>query len=128
MRFHCGVSFSWRSIKKFLIPFLLGILAFFGFNFLQDNKIIPLGFIQAYALEDNPIPDEIEDSYYYYSYLNSIEEETNYKPLHNKVYWFDNNTTTNGILSSIYILLFLYCISSLLLKVISMVHNVRWKK
>ena len=85
MRFHCGVSFSWRSIKKFLIPFLLGILAFFGFNFLQDNKIIPLGFIQAYALEDNPIPDEIEDSYYYYSYLNSIEEETNYKPLHNKI-------------------------------------------
>ena len=136
MRFHCGISFSWRSIKKYLIPILLGFLAFFGFNFLQDNKVIPLGFIQAYALDEespgespgeSPVesPGESPGDNYEFVYES---DNIDHKPLHNKVYWFDNNTTLNGILSSIYILLFLYCISMIFLKVIVIVHNVRWKR
>ena len=92
MRFHCGISFSWRSIKKFLIPILLGFLAFFGFNFIKDNKDnLSLGFVQTYALENESeyIPDEIEDSYYYYSYLMSQEQENiTHKPIYFIMYWF----------------------------------------
>lgn len=129
MRFHCGISFSWRSIKRFLIPFLLGVLAFFGFNYFKDNNFIPLGVIQTYALEEES-PGESPGENLDYSNYEFVYETDNvdHKPLHDKVYWFDNNTTINGILSSIYILLFLYCISSLLLKIISMIHNVRWYK
>lgn len=130
MRFHCGISFSWRSIKKYLIPILLGLLAFFGFNFLNDNKdIIPFGFIQTYALENDTeyIPDEIVDSYYYYSYLMAQEQEdTIHKPIHDKIYWFDDNTTIYGVLSSIYILLFLYCISMIILRILTIIKNTRW--
>ena len=130
MRFHCGISFSWRSIKKFLIPILLGLLAFFGFNFIYDNKSnIPLGFIQAYAFENETeyIPDEIEDSYYYYSYLMAQEQENiTHKPIHDKIYWFDDNTTTYGVLSSIYILLFLYCICMVVLRILTIIKNTRW--
>ena len=130
MRFHCGISFSWRSIKKFLIPILLGFLAFFGFNFIYDNKSnIPFGFIQTYALENESeyIPDEIEDSYYYYSYLMAQEQENiTHKPLVNKVYWFDDNSTIYGVLCSIYVLLFLYCFSMILLRILTIIKNTRW--
>lgn len=125
MRFHCGFSFSWRSIKKFLIPFLLGILAFFSFNFFQDNKIIPLGFIQVSALENDEYL--IEDSSNNYEFVYE-SDNIEHKPLHDKIYWFDFNDSINGILSSIYILLFLYCISSLILRFITIIHNVRWKR
>ena len=65
MRFHCGISFSWRTIKKFLIPFLLGILAIFGFNFIFENKDnIPFGrILKVNALENY-------DSEYDISYTN----------------------------------------------------------
>lgn len=126
MRFHCGLSFSWHSIKKFLIPILLGFLAFVGFNYIQDNEIVPLGIIQANALEIEPIPDEIEDSYYYYSYLMAQDnEEIEHKPLYNKIYWFDNSDTSYGVLCNIYILLFLYCISMTILRGLTIVKNIR---
>ena len=53
MRFHFGVSLNWRTIKKFLIPIILGLIAFFGFNFIFDNKdSLPLGsLLKVYALE-----------------------------------------------------------------------------
>lgn len=38
MRFHCGISFSWRTIKKFLFPFLIGVLGVLGFNYIFENK------------------------------------------------------------------------------------------
>ena len=37
MRFHVGVSFRLKTIKKYLIPILLGILAYFGFNGIFAN-------------------------------------------------------------------------------------------
>ena len=115
MRFHCGISFSWRTIKKFLIPILLGLLAFFGFNFINDSKTIPLGYIPVYAEEveeitEQDIPDEVN----YYSY-----ELTEHKPLHNKIYWFDDNSTELGVLSSIYILLFLYCLTMIIFRILT---------
>ena len=40
MRFHFGVSFRWKTIKKILIPILLGLLSYFGFNgFLGVIKV-----------------------------------------------------------------------------------------
>lgn len=122
MRFHCGISFSWRTIKKFLIPILLGLLAFFGFNFINDSKTIPLGYIPVYAEEveeitEQDIPDEVN----YYSY-----ELTEHKPLHNKIYWFDDNSTELGVLSSIYILLFLYCLTMIIFRILTFIRNTRW--
>ena len=127
MRFHCGVSFSWRNLKKIIIPLILGFLAFIGFNYFQDNKIIPFGVIQANALEIEPIPDEIQDSYYYYSYLYSQDNENiEHKPLYDKIYWFDNSDTSYGVLCNIYIVLFLYCISMTILKGFTIIKNTRW--
>lgn len=133
MRFHAGISFSWRTIKKFLIPFLLGVLAFFGFNFINDNKDnLPLGFISAYAEEydditENDIPDEIQDNFNYWSNILSEEEQQiEHKSMFNKVYWFDDNTTEIGILSNIYILLFLYCITMIILRIFSLIKKVAW--
>lgn len=54
------------------------------------------------------------------------DPEINHKPLHDKIYWFDDNTTEIGILSSIYICLFLYCITMLILRILSIVNNKRW--
>lgn len=132
MRFHFGLSFSWKTIKKFLIPILLGLLAFFGFNFIYDNKSIPLGFIQVKAEEVNDItsddiPDEIEDNFNYWSYvLNDSNDEVVHKPIHNKIYWFDDNTTEIGVLSSIYILLFFYCLIMIIFKILTFIKNIRW--
>lgn len=131
MRFHVGMSFNWRTIKKFLIPILLGFLAYFGFNFISDSKSIPFGFIQVNAEElgdyndisSDDIPDEVENNYNYWSDVLSSNNEIQHKPIHDKIYWFDDNTTELGVLSSIYILLFIYCISMSILKIITIVHN-----
>lgn len=94
MRFHCGISFSWRTIKKFLFPFLLGLLAFFGFNtiydYVKDNGV-PLGVLKAYALENydtqfnNSIPDYIQrlsnqscQNIKPYDYINQIIEDVDF--------------------------------------------------
>lgn len=34
MRFHFGVSFRWSSIKRFILPFLIGAIAYFGLPYL----------------------------------------------------------------------------------------------
>lgn len=132
MRFHCGFSFSWRTIKKFLLPILIGLLGILGFNFIYDNKV-PLGFIPVYAEEvddisENDIPDEIQDNYNYWSSVLSTVEDHNidHKAMFNKVYWFDDNTTDTGILSNIYILLFLYCITMICLRIIFGLKKVGW--
>lgn len=39
MRFHFGVSFRWKSIKKFLLPFLIGVLSFFGLSKFQILQV-----------------------------------------------------------------------------------------
>ena len=54
MRFHMGVSFSWRIIKKFLIYIIFGLLAFFGFSFLYDNhQDIPFGSVLKVFADSN---------------------------------------------------------------------------
>lgn len=55
MRFHIGVSFRWKTIKKFLLPILLGILAFFGFNAIFSNLDLPIDlmrFLRVNAAEN----------------------------------------------------------------------------
>lgn len=139
MRFHLGMSISWRTIKKYLIPFLLGVLAYFGFNFIYDNtNIPPLGIINVYASENDDyndissddIPDEIQDNYYYWSSILSNDsykaDEVVHKPIHDKIYWFDDNTSEIGVLSSIYILLFIYCFTMIIFKIIELINKKRW--
>ena len=50
MRFHFGVSLSWRKIKKILFPFfislLVGLVAYFGPSFFKD---VPLGYLKVFA-------------------------------------------------------------------------------
>ena len=107
MRFHIGMSFSWRTLKKYLIPILLGVLAYFGFNFIYDNTSIPpLGIINVYASENDDyndissddIPDEVQDNYNYWSSILSNDsytaDEVNHKPIYDKIYWFDDNTSS----------------------------------
>lgn len=56
MRFHFGMSFSFRKIKKYIIPFLLGILAFFGFSKLNIMTVYALSnYDTSYTLT---IPEE----------------------------------------------------------------------
>lgn len=38
MRFHFGVSLSWRVIKKYLLYILLGLFGIFGFSLIYENK------------------------------------------------------------------------------------------
>lgn len=139
MRFHFGMSFSWRTIKKYLIPILLGVLAYFGFNFLYDNTSIPpIGIINVYASENDDyndisssdIPDEVQDNYNYWSSILSndsyIAEEVNHKPIYDKIYWFDDNSSEIGVLSSIYILLFIYCFTMIIFKILELINKKRW--
>ena len=65
MRFHCGISFSWRTIKKFIFPILIGILAYFGLDFLGN------GFIKVFALENY-------ESWYDYNYTDLSTYENQY--------------------------------------------------
>ena len=56
MRFHFGVSFRLKYLKKFLIPILLGLLTYFGINGL-------IGFTNVYATANtNP------NTYFIYDY------------------------------------------------------------
>ena len=45
MRFHVGVSFRWKTIKKFLLPILFGVLAYFGFGGIFGS----FGFLNVFA-------------------------------------------------------------------------------
>ena len=84
MRFHMGVSFSWRTIKKYLIPILLSLMAFFGFNFLKDNKIFNFGILNTYALENETIDSdfdvESDNTREINNYFFDDTEETSHKP------------------------------------------------
>lgn len=51
MRFHFGVSFSWYKIKKYIVPLILGILAYFGLN-----KFF-VGYTLATEVKIDDIPD-----------------------------------------------------------------------
>lgn len=64
MRFHAGVSFRLKSLKKILFPILIGVLAYFGFGFF--------GFIAVYAYTNNDTSYNV-DIPNYNEYLNSID-------------------------------------------------------
>lgn len=63
MRFHIGCSFRLKNILKFIVPVIIGLCAYFGFNVLNvfalydDSKIINLTFpINLIDLE-TPVPN-----------------------------------------------------------------------
>lgn len=123
MRFHFGVSFRWKTIKKFLIPIIIGLLAYFGFGNYFNN--LPLGFIQVNAIEFYESTDEANE-------VNDIEvpddsevESIEHSDIFNHIYWFDDNSSSEGLLSNIYILLFLYCTSMSILKCLAYVKGVK---
>ena len=52
MRFHMGVSFRLKTIKKFLFPILIGILAYFGFGFFSFIHVNALtNYDTSYTIE-----------------------------------------------------------------------------
>lgn len=50
MRFHVGFSFRFKTIKKYIIPFLFGILAYFGFNGIFANAASTSNFDTTYTI------------------------------------------------------------------------------
>lgn len=39
MRFHVGLSFNWKTLKKWFIPIILGILMYFGFGLFNNINV-----------------------------------------------------------------------------------------
>lgn len=73
MRFHFGISFRWNTIKKFLFPFLIGLLAYFGFSSgIFENLHLPfltLTKVHAYSNYDTSYTIEPFD---WDTYLSSV--------------------------------------------------------
>lgn len=99
MRFHFGISFRWKTIKKFLFPFAFGLLAYFGFGGIFDN--FNLGFIQTYAY--NMTSYYNVDMFDYKTYLeNSSCDDTNlYEFLNNYINSINWSNSYNQIFISI---------------------------
>lgn len=64
MRFHMGVSFSFRKLKKFLFPILIGLLTYFGLNvftgFTQVHAGTNLNTYYYINYEELPDPSDIQ--------------------------------------------------------------------
>ena len=67
MRFHVGFSFRLKTLKKFLFPILIGILAYFGFGglfgCLQVNALVNTNTFYRFDVYENDF--SIYDSTYY---------------------------------------------------------------
>lgn len=91
MRFHFGVSFRLKYLKKFLFPILIGILAYFGFGLIS---YIPTFAVQNYNTQYNiTIPN-------YDEYYNNITcgNETVKDFLHNFVENYNNTNSLYNII------------------------------
>lgn len=56
MRFHIGLSLNWKTIKKWILPILIGILLFLGFRSnMQVHALTPTINKQAYYYHANQI-------------------------------------------------------------------------
>lgn len=84
MRFHMGFSFRLRDLKRFIIPILLGIAAYFGFGGLFGGFIQVHAYINTDTYVDFEIPvmtDEQKNQQYYADYTKEqlLEYYTNYE-------------------------------------------------
>lgn len=61
MRFHVGFSFRLKTLKKFLIPILLGILSYFGLSYFNLTIVKAYGNLDSYY---NLEVDEVDFSQY----------------------------------------------------------------
>ena len=121
MRFHFGVSFRFKTLKKFLFPILIGVLAYFGLNFLN------LGYLQVNALVNydtnmyisyrninNAFEQKIDSSVSikeFFNHLNSLDS-SNYKIMIANSY-FTNSFDLSSNIAYLYIYLFPSSLSSL---------------
>ena len=124
MRFHCGFSFRLKDLRKFLIPFLLGILAYFGFSYFA--------YINVYALEDEEDPPVVESSdppsYELPQDVYVVNDSPYLNGLGEYVFWFQEPNSSSDVLVNIYIIVFLYCVGMFTLKSITIIHNTKWRK
>lgn len=122
MRFHMGFSFNLWKLKKYIIPFLIGILGFLGLSMFSC--------ITVYALEDENI-EEVDpvdyESLYYYSLDQQTDDTVHLSGLSDNVYWFQQPQTSNDVLVNIYVILFLYVIGYFTIKFITIIHNTKWE-
>lgn len=59
MRFHIGLSLNWKTIKKWILPILIGILLFLGFRSnMQVHALTPTINKQAYYYHANQLTEE----------------------------------------------------------------------
>lgn len=139
MRFHMGVSFNMRKLKKFIIPFLIGLMGFFGFSLFKDNKIISPGVITVLAEErENEGIDDIpsieteltnnDDEKQNNIVINEYDDSIELQGLSNKIYWFQKPNNYKDVLINIYVVLFLFVIGYFVLKFLVIIHNVKWNR
>lgn len=119
-----GISFNLRKLKKYLIPFIIGLISFFGFSMFSCISVNALE--EEPIIEDNTSESIDYDSLYYYS-LDQQDESVNLSGLSNKVYWFQKPESSNDILVNIYTILFLYVVGYFTIKFITIIHNVSWE-
>lgn len=88
MRFHFGVSFRWKTIKKFLIPIFFALLSYFGFNGF-------LGFIKVNALENYDTTNYLQyDDFYEDNFENSNNGGVTFKEfLDTLIAFYEENDT-----------------------------------
>lgn len=124
-------SFSNNTVNSYSLLYSSKVPFYYSVNSnSSDSKV----FYKKIIINDK----ELEVGDYiptYKEYLDSLTpdpepepepDDTEHKAIFNKVYWFDDNTTEIGILSSIYILLFLYCITMVFFKIATLLKNKRW--
>ena len=114
-------------------------------NFIFYSSGVPLYYTETSSNSDTNLfyksvyinDTKLSDGDYimtYKEYLDSIDtppdeppnEDTEHKGLFSKIYWFDDNSTSYGVLTSIYELLFLYCLTMILFRILTFLKNKRW--
>lgn len=82
MRFHIGFSFRLKSLKKFIFPFLLGLLSYFGFSYFNLLSVYAYGNLDSYynlEVEEKDFNNDSFGDYTYQELLNiGLEDYENY--------------------------------------------------
>lgn len=82
MRFHFGISFRSRNLKKFIFPFLIGLLSYFGFSYFNLFSVYAYGNLESYynlEVEEIDFNNESFGDYTYQDLLNiGLEDYDNY--------------------------------------------------
>lgn len=133
MRFHMGFSFNLWKLKKYFIPFILGILGFLGLSMFSCIKVNALDEenIENEEIIENENTSNEEDNIDYeqlYYYLSEQNTETiTLTGFASKVPWFVQPLQQSDVLINIYVALIIYIFGFFVLKFITIIHNTKWK-